>query len=166
MLLAVPLVAVHVGLLLVFDLAHHPVVTLALLASGFVGLLFAVRRLEAAAHPGAVILLGACVLRLLLLPLPPTLSDDALRYLWDGKVARSGLNPYALPPAAPELAPLRDAIWQRLPHQDVPTVYPPLAIAAFSIATLLPFPPLAWKILATAADLGACALLLDRKSVV
>lgn len=152
--------AAHIGLLLVFDLAHHPVLTLALLGSASVGLVFAARRLEAAAHPGAVILLGASLLRLLLLPLPPTLSDDALRYLWDGKVARAGLNPYALPPAAPELVPLRDAIWRRLPHQDVPTVYPPLAIAGFSIATLLPFPLLAWKILATAADLGACALLL------
>jgi hypothetical protein len=153
-------VAAHVGLLLVFDLAHHPVLTLALLGSAFVGLVFAARRLESMASPGAVILLGASLLRLLLLPLPPTLSDDALRYLWDGKVARAGWNPYALPPAAPELVPLHDAIWQRLPHRDVPTVYPPLAITGFSIATLLPFPLLAWKILATAADLGACALLL------
>jgi hypothetical protein len=153
-------VAAHVGLLLVFDLAHHPVLTLALLGSAFVGLVFAARRLDAVARPGAVILLGASLLRLLLLPLPPTLSDDALRYLWDGKVARAGWNPYALPPAAPELAPLRDAIWLRLPHQDVPTVYPPLAITSFSIATLLPLPLLAWKILATAADLGACALLV------
>ncbi len=104
-------------------------------------------------------------MRLLLLPLPTTLSDDALRYLWDGKVARAGFNPYALPSEAPELAPLRiDTTGQRPPHTpphpDVPTVYPPLAITAFSIATLLPLPLLAWKVLVTAADLGACALLL------
>ncbi|HKH48500.1 MAG TPA: hypothetical protein VKM72_27880 [Thermoanaerobaculia bacterium] len=160
MLLAAPLVAAHVGLLVVFDLAHHPVLTLALLALAFVGLAFAAWRLEAVAHPGAVLLLGACLLRLLLLPLPATLSDDALRYIWDGKVARAGLNPYALPPAAPELAPLHDAIWRRLPHRDVPTVYPPLAITAFSIATLLPVPLLGWKILATAADFLACIFLL------
>ncbi|HYU31235.1 MAG TPA: hypothetical protein VEW48_03670 [Thermoanaerobaculia bacterium] len=152
--------AAHVGLVLVFDLAHHPIPTLALLASAFVGLAFAARRLAAVPHPEAIVLLGACLLRLLLLPLPATLSDDALRYYWDGKVARAGFNPYALPPESPELAPLRDAIWQRLSHRDVPTVYPPLAIAAFSISTLLPFPLLGWKILATAADLGACALLL------
>jgi hypothetical protein len=152
-------VAAHVGLLLVFDLAHHPVLTLALLASAFVGLAFAARRLETVVPPGAV-LLGAFVLRLLLLPLPVTLSDDALRYIWDGQVARAGLNPYAFPPAAPELAPLRDAIWRRLPHRDVPTVYPPLAITAFSIATLLPFPLVGWKMLATAADLLGCVLLL------
>ncbi len=159
-LLAAPLVAAHVGLLLVYDLAHHPVLTLALLGSAFIGLAFAARRLEALPRPGAIILLGACLLRLLLLPLPTTLSDDALRYLWDGKVARAGFNPYALAPAAPELSPLRDPSWRQLPHTDVPTVYPPLAMTAFSIATLLPFPLLGWKILATAADLGACALLL------
>lgn len=100
------------------------------------------------------------LLRLPLLLLPLTLSDDALRYLWDGKVALAGLNPYALPPAAPELIPFRDELWQRLPHTDVPTVYPPLSIAAFSIASRLPFPLLGWKLLATAADLGTCALLL------
>lgn len=155
-----PLAAAHAGLLLVFDLAHHPVPTLALLGASSLGLVFAVRRLERLERPEVVVFLGATLLRLLLLPLPPTLSDDVLRYLWDGKVARAGLNPYALPPAAPELAPLRDENWRRLPHRDVATVYPPLAITGFSIATLAPRPVLAWKALAAAADLGACALLL------
>lgn len=106
------------------------------------------------------VLLGALLLRLPLLALPPVLSDDALRYLWDGRAALAGFNPYVLPPAAPELAALRDEIWPHLPHQDVPTVYPPLAIAAFSIASRFPAPLLAWKAMAMAADLGACALLL------
>jgi hypothetical protein len=106
------------------------------------------------------ILAGAFLLRLPLLPLPLTLSDDALRYLWDGKVAAAGLNPYALPPAAEKLTFLRDEGWRRLPHREVETVYPPLAIAAFSIAARLPNPILAWKAMAAAADLAACALLL------
>ena len=132
-----------------------------LLGAAFVGLVYAVRQLGAPGRrPGGTILLGAAALRLVLLPLPLTLSDDALRYLWDGKVAMSGLNPYALPPAASELIPLRDEIWRRLPHSDVATVYPPLSIAAFSIATLTPFPLLAWKSLAAVTDLGTCALLL------
>ncbi len=88
------------------------------------------------------------------------MSDDALRYLWDGKVAAAGLNPYALAPAAEQLIPLRDGIWRRLPHKQIPTVYPPLAIAAFSIASRLPFPLLAWKLIAAGADLLACWLLL------
>jgi hypothetical protein len=157
----IPLLAPLFGLLLVFDLAHHPVSTLLLLGAAFLGLVYAVRRLSAPERrPGGTMLLGAAALRLVLLPLPLTLSDDALRYLWDGKVAMSGQNPYALPPAAPVLIPLRNEIWRRLPHSDVATVYPPLSIAAFSITSLLPFPLLAWKSLAAVTDLGTCALLL------
>ena len=122
---------------------------------------WAARRLDATSEPaGRAILLGALLLRLPLLPLPPTLSDDVLRYLWDGRVAAAGQNPYLLSPAAPELTPLRDDLWRRLPHRQIPTVYPPLAVAAFSIAARLPFPILSWKLLVTGADLAACALLL------
>lgn len=156
-----PLAAAHLGLLLVFDLAHHLVWALALLGTAFVALPFAVRRLEAAAAPvGPAVLLGALLLRLPLLALPPALSSDVPRYLWDGKVAAAGFNPYALAPAAAELASLRDEAWRRLPHRQVPTVYPPLAIAAFSIAARFSFPLGAWKALATGADLLACGLLL------
>ena len=156
-----PLLAAHLGLLLLSDLAHHLAWTLVLLGAAFLWLPFAVRRLEAAAAPvGRTILLGALLLRLPLLPLAPTLSDDVLRYLWDGRVAASGHNPYALEPAAADLAPLRDDLWRRLPHREIPTVYPPLAVAAFSIATRLPLSVFAWKAMATGADLLAVALLL------
>lgn len=149
------------GLLLVYDLAHRLALTLALLGAAFLGLLWAARRLEAVhASTGGAVLLGALLLRLPLLPLPPTLSDDVLRYLWDGRVAAAGLNPYALAPASERLTPLRDEVWRRLPHTHVPTVYPPLSIAAFSIASRTPFPILCWKTMATAADLLACWLLL------
>ena len=159
--LALPLVAASLGLLLVFNLAHHMASTLALLGVAFLGLLFVAPRLEAAPVPtGGAILLGALLLRLPLLPLPPTLSDDVLRYLWDGKVAAAGMNPYALAPEAEKLTPLRDEIWRRLPHKQVPTVYPPLSLAAFSIAIRLPFPMPAWKLIVTGADLAACWLLV------
>lgn len=151
----------NVGLLFVFDLAHHLALTLSLLGAAFLGLLWAARRLEAsgAAH-GKALLLAAFLLRLLLLPLPPTLSDDVLRYLWDGKVAAAGLNPYALPPAADRLSLLRDDSWRQLPRSQVPTVYPPLSVAAFSIASRLPFPLFGWKTMVAAADLLTCWLLL------
>jgi alpha-1,6-mannosyltransferase len=159
--LAWPLVAANLGLLLVFDLARHMALTLALLGAAFLGLLFVASRLEAAPVPvGGAILLGALLMRLPLLPLPPTLSDDVLRYLWDGKVAAAGMNPYALAPEAEKLTPLRDEIWRNLPHKEVPTVYPPLSLAAFSIAIRLPFPMPAWKLMATGADLAACWLLV------
>jgi hypothetical protein len=82
----------------------------------------------------AAILLVAACLRLILLPLPATLSDDIFRYVWDGRVAGAGLNPYFLAPDSPELDELRDDLWERLPHRQVATVYPPLAMAIFSIA--------------------------------
>lgn len=166
--------AVSLGLAAVSDLADHPGATLALLALGFlawaVGVGYLERRQERAEGGdgrggarglGAGLLLAALLLRLPLLTLPPTLSDDALRYLWDGRVAAAGANPYALAPEAPELAPLRDRLWQRLPHRSVPTVYPPLALGAFSIAAASPAPLLVWKSIVTAADLAACALLLS-----
>jgi hypothetical protein len=159
-----PLLAVNVALSIASDLAHHLVLALALLGPAFVWLAWTARRLESS-HTSArdlsrAILAGAFLLRLPLLPLPLTLSDDALRYLWDGKVAAAGGNPYALAPAARELTPLRDEAWRHLPHRQVQTVYPPLSVAAFSIAARLPNPSLAWKAMVFAADLAGCSLLL------
>ena len=159
-----PLLAVNVALSIASDLAHHLVLALALLGPAFLWLAWTARRLESSRTAvrglSYAILAGALLLRLPLLPLPLTLSEDALRYLWDGKVAAAGFNPYALPPAAETLSSLRDEEWRRLPHRQVQTVYPPLSIAAFSIAARLPNPILAWKAMAAAADLAGCALLL------
>lgn len=158
---ALPVLGAGLVLLGLHDLARHLILVLLLAGAALLTLPWAARRLDAASgFQGRAILLGALLLRLSLLPLPPTLSDDVLRYLWDGRVAAAGYNPYLLAPAAPELTPLRDDLWRHLPHRQVPTIYPPLALAAFSIAARLPFPILSWKLLVSAADLAACALLL------
>jgi hypothetical protein len=141
------------------DLARYPIPTLALLFAAFLAFAWAGHRLEAVATP-AFILLVAAMARLLLLPLPPTLSDDMLRYIWDGRVLVHGANPYLLAPEDPELAPLRDELWQQMPHKEVPTVYPPLALGLFSISSLLPGPLLSLKILLSLADLLTCWWLL------
>ena len=39
---------------------------------------------------------------------PPHLSDDLYRYMWDGRVQAAGIDPYAYVPSAPQLAHLRD----------------------------------------------------------
>lgn len=39
---------------------------------------------------------------------PPRGSDDLYRYIWDGKVQAAGIDPYRYPPAAFQLAHLRD----------------------------------------------------------
>ena len=156
---ALPLLAAHLALALAGDPAERPLLTMAVLAAAFAAYLWAARRAEATASI-PVVLLIAILLRLLLLPLPPTLSDDTLRYSWDGKVVRAGFNPYLFAPEAPELAPLRDERWERMPHKHVPTVYPPLALALFSVAGALPWPVLGIKLLLCAVELVGCGLLI------
>lgn len=146
-------------MLAVFDLSRWPWLTAFLLFSAF-GLFWrAARRLEHLRSASGILLVAAA-LRLLLLPLPPTLSDDTLRYVWDGRVMTAGFNPYLHPPEAEELAPLRDELWQRMPHQDVPTVYPPLALATFTVASWLPGSLVTVKILLAIVELFGCLLLL------
>lgn len=159
--------ASHLGLLLLGDLAAHPGVLLGLLAASFAALVLAAGPPGTGTGPAwnpATILAVAALLRLLLLPLQPTLSNDILRYLWDGRLVSHGYNPYLLPPEAPELAPLRDELWQGLHHRDVPTVYPPFAMALFGAVARLPLAVpgqvIALKGVLTVADLAACWLLV------
>lgn len=146
-------------MLAVFDLSRWPWLTALLLFSAFVFFWRAARRLEHV-RSATGLLLVAAALRLLLLPLPPTLSDDTLRYVWDGRVLTAGFNPYLHPPEAENLLPLRDDLWQRMPHQDVPTVYPPLALAVFSVASWLPGSLVTVKILLAIVEFFGCLLLL------
>ncbi|MEM9174602.1 MAG: hypothetical protein AAGC67_05165 [Myxococcota bacterium] len=113
-------------------------------------------------------LIGTAVLaRLLLVPVAPYTSNDVERYLWDGRVALEGFDPYRVSPDAPEVAHLRGT-WKTPPeHAALPTLYPPAALATFAL-TALGGPEeslLAWKALCTAASLatlGLVTLLLRR----
>jgi len=154
-----PLVATHGALVAIYDLARSPVFTYLFLGLAFASFFWAAKRLERAITATAILVV-ATLLRLVLLPLPPTLSDDVLRYVWDGRVVTAGFNPYLLPPEAPELTALRDELWQRMPHREVPTVYPPLAQALFSVASWLPHPLISIKILLCFVDLIGCWLLV------
>ncbi len=86
---------------------------------------------------------------------PPAHSDDVYRYAWDGHVQRAGINPYRFAPDAPELAALRDDGWARINNRALPTIYPPLAEAAFAAAPSLG----AWKAMVALGDLGVALLL-------
>ncbi|HEV8631590.1 MAG TPA: hypothetical protein VGV61_14830, partial [Thermoanaerobaculia bacterium] len=144
------------------DPTRRPWLTLALLAAATVLLGVAVRAAARRPLSTRALLVTAALLRLVVLPLPPSLSTDVWRYLWDGRVALHRGDPYLVAPDDPRLAPLRDRLWQRVEHRDLPTVYPPLALALFVAPAALP--PLAgllaWKLLVCLADLGACALLM------
>jgi len=72
------------------------------------------------------------IFRLTLLFTTPTLSDDIYRYVWDGKVASQGINPYQYPPNSEELKPLRDdSIYPNVNHKEISTIYPPVSQLTF-----------------------------------
>lgn len=104
---------------------------------------------------------GGILLRAGLLPLTPFLSDDIYRYLWDGWVARNGVNPFLYAPTDPQLEALRTGWWPLINHPEIPTIYPPGAQIAFAALALgsagWPLLKLAW----IGADLGT-AWVIDR----
>ncbi|GGM37499.1 glycosyltransferase 87 family protein [Dactylosporangium sucinum] len=98
----------------------------------------------------ALIVAGGVLLPLVAARQPPTSSDDMYRYVWDGRVQLAGVDPYRHPPSALELGPLRDdflwpdtANWcvptgcTRINRPGVPTIYPPVAEAAFAAVVAL-----------------------------
>jgi hypothetical protein len=68
---------------------------------------------------------------------PPALSDDLYRYLWEGRLWLLGENPYRIPPDDPSLAPLRDALWEPINNKSLASIYPPLLQLLFAAAALL-----------------------------
>lgn len=73
--------------------------------------------------------------RLTLLPHQVIGSDDIYRYLWDGKVAASGINPFAYLPTDPRVAHLASPdLPSKVNHPELRSVYPPLAQVLFLIA--------------------------------
>jgi alpha-1,6-mannosyltransferase len=79
------------------------------------------------------IVLVAVGLRLIALEHTHRISADAYRYLWDGRVANAGLNPFRYPPDAPELKSLRDESWRHINFKHIPTIYPPAAERLFAV---------------------------------
>jgi alpha-1,6-mannosyltransferase len=80
-------------------------------------------------------LLGCVLLRLAVLTVEP--SDDAYRYVWEGKVQRAGYNPFVFAPDHPRLAELRDEEWHHINHPDYSAIYPPLAQVEFLAVALI-----------------------------
>ena len=77
------------------------------------------------------------LLRVYVLLFEPLLSTDIFRYIWDGKVQATGINPYRYFPAHDALAHLRDAaIFPRINRTDYAvTIYPPVAELFFLFVT-------------------------------
>jgi hypothetical protein len=109
-----------------------------------------------------VILAGAFFLRVLLLPLPPELSRDSWRYLWDARVTLHGFSPYVFRPDDPALRFLTNTgLFPRMRFRSEPTIYPPGAQAIFLLSYLLAGPNLyVLKGIFLLFDLVTCGALL------
>jgi hypothetical protein len=109
-----------------------------------------------------LVLSFALLFRILLVWTPVYLSSDAYRYLWDGRVQLAGVSPYRYPPAAPELANLRDSdVYPQINRPTAVTVYPPAAQWVFALAAAVtPGTIPAWRVLLLLADAATVLLLL------
>lgn len=108
-------------------------------------------------RPRAVVAL-ALLAGLPLVLAPPTLSDDVFRYLWDGHVTLSGIDPYLYAPDDAALAALRNAAWSQVNHRQIPTIYPPLAQLIFVIGAAFAHGKAVVSLLALLAHAGVALL--------
>jgi hypothetical protein len=111
----------------------------------------------------SIILLVAAFVRTELVSQTPYLSTDVYRYIWDGRVQASGINPYRYLPSDPELAHLRDDdIYGHINRRDFAhTIYPPAAQAIFLGINLIgPSTVPAFKIAMSLFDFAAIAAIM------
>ena len=137
-----------------------------------------VKRQGAEHTPLTLMFIFAVLFRLVLLFSEPIQEDDFYRYLWDGKVVASGLNPYRFAPLDVQmysgkegpLRPYRDIadtdehfafLLSRVNHPGVPTLYPPVAQAVFGLTALVaPGSLLALRLVFLFFDLAVCVVIV------
>jgi hypothetical protein len=110
----------------------------------------------------ALVLLTGLVFRAVFLGLPPALSHDAYRYVWDAHLVAHGISPWEHTVDDPALAALRDrAIWPLVIWRNVPTIYPPGAQALFLLVHVLaPLNIGAMQVAMAVCDVLTCGLVI------
>lgn len=88
------------------------------------------------------ILIVALILRIILIPSFPNLSDDIYRFVWDGNLIVNGMNPYLYLPSeliVEQSAWTPDAsyLFSELNSQEYFTVYPPMSQVVFGVSSFL-----------------------------
>ncbi len=74
---------------------------------------------------GLILALGLAA-RAVFWPVPPIISRDAYRYVWDAHLLAHGVSPYTHTPLDPAVQWLRDQnIWPNQRFRTAPTIYPP-----------------------------------------
>jgi len=119
------------GIAFLSSITANPVAFVLLYATAFVAYYLGVRYVinqQQMRHALILIFITGLIFRVLVFGGVP--SDDIYRYLWEGEVQRNGLNPYILPPDAPELATLRgnSSSAALMNHKNWTAIYPPLTM--------------------------------------
>jgi hypothetical protein len=79
-------------------------------------------------------------------------ARDAIRYVWDARVQRAGLDPYRVRPDAPEVALLHSPLTRDVNAAWLPTIYPPVAQLFFRGVTRVSESLRAFRLTAIASD--------------
>jgi multisubunit Na+/H+ antiporter MnhF subunit len=138
----------------------HIAMLLALLAFAFYLAALVMARGLSGRRAFAVTVAFGLAFRILLFPEAPFLSDDHFRYLWDGIVQLSGVNPYRYAPADQAMAGIDDTLRAQVNHPEIRTIYPPLAqLVFFAAAKVSPGSYLTLKAAWLACDIGIALLL-------
>jgi alpha-1,6-mannosyltransferase len=117
---------------------------------------FWVERFRLGATALLIILAGAVLFRVVLLPARSTPSDDVYRYQWDGRAQRAHLNPYVVFPNSDSLDWLQNPEHPEPPGEETPTFYPPLCELAFRLIETVP----GYKRVSTILDLASAVVLM------
>ncbi|MFN7938399.1 MAG: hypothetical protein U0R19_34045 [Bryobacteraceae bacterium] len=114
----------------------------------------------------------AVLFRLTVAGLPPSFTDDVLRYRWEARVQGEGVSPYDVAPSEASVRHLRDATYPRISGPDFRAVYGPFVELTYRWAYRLirpfaggdPYREVFWlKLPSIAFDLGVLAALLAWK---
>ena len=110
------------------DRSKHPhlfLAVIAIAAATYIRILFLLDSVSWGSRRALVLSLAlAASWRVPLLLMPPTLSSDVYRYVWDGRIQRRGYDPYLIVPSDRAHQELHTAETRRMNHPALPTPYP------------------------------------------
>ncbi len=90
----------------------------------------------------------------------PIMEDDFWRYMWDGHVFTSGINPFIHAPINTALDHLQTDYRDEIGYRELRTIYPPFAQYVFALSALLfPHSLLGLKVVLTIFDLATAVVL-------
>ncbi len=124
--------SIALGILLLHLPAAHPVVTFGIVFIAasimYVVMSWSVFRLEISRPALFSIIVVALVMRLSFISGSPIGSEDAYRYIWDGKIQAHGINPYLYTALDTRLNSLHSPLLPAaMNHADLKTIYFPLS---------------------------------------